>query len=390
MPNPSIRSTGKATQGGGTSFTIPKPTGAATGDWVILFVIYTPDGTGASASSVTGFGTSVTRARTGSGIEHNVVEIYAREIDGTEGSNFSVTLDNWGYYDGYAICVQDTAGVDTTSKSEWSAYVLERRLQTLTTAQANELVLACGALWYSGTFESTPSGWTSVDSDNNNEVWQRSYASAGATGTTNFDSASTYELFVSASVAMLPADSGVTGTIAMTLDALTTSISGTETITGTIAATLANLTSAISGTETIAGTVAVTLDPLTTSLTGTETITGTIAVTLDDVATQFVDDPNVTGTIAITLADITTSIAGTEEISGTIDITLDELSADITGEQLFIIEGTIAMVLDELAIYVTGERRGKARAEVIPPGPVFRGSTRRRYFRADRNAVTDP
>lgn len=391
MPDPSIRSTGKATQGGGTSFDIPKPSGAATGDWVILFVLYTADSTGTSTASVSGFGSSIQRSITGSGIEHNVIETFAREIDGSEGANFAVTLTNWGYYDGYAICVQDTAGVDgTPTEAQFSAYVLDRDIGGNTTAAANELALACGALWYSGTFESTPTGWTSVDSDSNNEVWQRTYTSAGAQSITTFDSAGTFELFVSTTVVMSPADTGVTGTIAMTLDALSTSIAGTETISGTVAATLSGVTTAVAGTETIAGAVALTLDPITASVVGTETITGTIAVTLDPITTSLYDDPNVTGTIAITLADLTTSIEGTEAIAGEITLTLDELTSALEGESVFFITGEISMTLDDLVSYVQGERRGKALAEIRTPGPQFRSTrARRRYYDASRNPVTD-
>lgn len=86
----------------------------------------------------------------------------------------------------------------------------------------------------------------------------------------------------------------VTGTIAVTLANVTSSITAVETITGSIAVTLANVTSALSATETMTGTIAVTLGNVTPSISGTVATSpvGTIAAVLDNV------QPSISGSVA--------------------------------------------------------------------------------------------
>lgn len=127
--------------------------------------------------------------------------------------------------------------------------------------------------------------------------------------------------------------SGVSGTISVTLDAFTSSISGTTTVTGTIAQTLANFTSSISGTSEIPGTIAVTLENNTSSISGSvgSDVTGTLAVTLENYSSSMSGTTTVIGTIAVTLAAFTSSISGTTTILGTISSTLEDFIPTING-----------------------------------------------------------
>lgn len=105
--------------------------------------------------------------------------------------------------------------------------------------------------------------------------------------------------------------SGVSGTIAVTLANLTSSISASRTHSGTIAVTLANQTSAISGTKTIRGTIAQTLDTFTSAIAAAKSHIGTMAVTLDTFISSITGSKSHTGTIAVTLATFVSAISGT-------------------------------------------------------------------------------
>lgn len=80
------------------------------------------------------------------------------------------------------------------------------------------------------------------------------------------------------------AGGGVSGTIAATLAAFTSSIAGTTTVTGSMAVTLGSFTSAISGTKTLVGSIAQTLSDFTSSIAGTIGKVGTLGVTLSSFA----------------------------------------------------------------------------------------------------------
>lgn len=159
------------------------------------------------------------------------------------------------------------------------------------------------------------------------------------------------------------AATAVTGTAAVTLDNVTSSVTATETITGTAAVTLdpnvpsASATETISGTSTqtladftsaaqgyqIRGTVAATLDDLTSSASGTETITGTSANTLDDATSDASVTETMSGTSAQTLDDLTSAADGTvaNPVTGTVDVALDDFTSTATGTSAAIVATTV-------------------------------------------------
>jgi hypothetical protein len=127
-------------------------------------------------------------------------------------------------------------------------------------------------------------------------------------------------------------DPGITGTVAVTLEAFTSSASGTEVFTGTSAQTLADFTSSASGTvaNPVTGTVAVTLEDFTSSASGTvgDVITGTAAVTLEDFTSSASGSLVITGTSAQTLAAFTSTATGTLIITGSAAVTLADFTCD--------------------------------------------------------------
>jgi len=165
----------------------------------------------------------------------------------------------------------------------------------------------------------------------------------------------------------------VTGTVAQTLAAFTSSASGIRTlpaITGTSAQTLAAFTSAASGTRTVpsfTGTVAATLAAFTSTASGTHTppsITGTVAVTLaafTSTASGTRTLPNITGTVAVTLAAFVSSASGTRtipNITGTSAQTLAAFTSTASGTVAGpgAIVGTVAVTLAAFTSSASGTR----------------------------------
>jgi len=109
------------------------------------------------------------------------------------------------------------------------------------------------------------------------------------------------------------ADSGVTGTLAVTEGADTMSASGTLTITGTIAATNGGDSAALAGAETFSGALAVQNANDSASLAGAETFSGTLAASAAGDAADFdgTVTANITGTMAVTNGDDTMVAVGT-------------------------------------------------------------------------------
>lgn len=168
-------------------------------------------------------------------------------------------------------------------------------------------------------------------------TWKTQFRSEATALTTGFASSAI-------AVLQLSESEGVTGTIAVTLDNATSSITGHST-SGTIAVTLANATSSIAATQTQSGTLATTLGDATSSIAASHTQSGTIAVTLADATSSIAALQTQEGTIAVTLADATSAITG-HTTSGTIAVTLDNATADFSGTVVQQFSGALATTLD--------------------------------------------
>jgi peptidoglycan hydrolase-like protein with peptidoglycan-binding domain len=152
-----------------------------------------------------------------------------------------------------------------------------------------------------------------------------------------------------------------TGTVAVTLPALTSSVTGTATppgVTGAVAATLPSLTASAAGTvlNPVTGTVAATLPALSSSLTGTHTSNdqiGTVAATLPALTAAIVGDyvpVPVTGTVEATLPALTGSVDALTGVIGSVAATLPALSVDVVG--VITITGTVAATLPALSAQI--------------------------------------
>ena len=102
--------------------------------------------------------------------------------------------------------------------------------------------------------------------------------------------------------------SGGTGTLSTTLDALTSSATGSLAISGSASVTLGTLTASATGTLAITGTAGVTLDALTSAATGVhDTISGSASITLDALTSSGTGALAISGTLSQTLAALTVS-----------------------------------------------------------------------------------
>lgn len=139
---------------------------------------------------------------------------------------------------------------------------------------------------------------------------------------------------------------GVSGTLSITLDNLTSSISGTTTIVGTMGVSLASHTSSIQGSPTNVGTIEVLLADNTSSIQGSPVNVGSIAVALE-VHTPSISGTvggGVEGTLSPTLDNNTSSIQGSPVISGTMNTSLQDVSSSMQGTTTIV--GTLAVTLD--------------------------------------------
>lgn len=133
----------------------------------------------------------------------------------------------------------------------------------------------------------------------------------------------------------------VTGTVAVTDGADTSSIAGIETFSGTIAVGETADSPSISGTETFSGTIGATEAADTSSISGTADAANTIAATEAADTSVFTGTVTITGTIGATEAADSPSISGTQTFLGTIGATEAADTPSISGSSFVSVTGTI-------------------------------------------------
>jgi hypothetical protein len=189
---PSVRSFTVAAEVSGTTLSVTKPTGVVNGDVVSILTRRSAGGSGI-AVSCTGFTVRQTAVATDA-TDYNYFDILDRTIDGSEGSSFSVNVSSSQFYSAIAIAVKDTSGIDVSAKFETVAYSLSRRLPTVTTTVDNCLLIGGYGLFFTPSPATSPSGWTQVATTTNVWGYSKVAATAGATGNTDFNDASVFEL----------------------------------------------------------------------------------------------------------------------------------------------------------------------------------------------------
>lgn len=232
----------------------------------------------------------------------------------------------------------------TTNASAWTNASLvsidERADQTFSAAAGGGLVAADGIKTTAGAVSATT--WTSAASTAQcNHMVALKPATTGVTGTvavTQADQTST----ASGTVA-----NPVTGTVAVTQAAQTSAASGTETFTATSAASQDAQTSTASGTvaNPVTGNVAVTQAAQTSTATGAESFTGTAAATQADQTSTASAVETITGTSATTQANQTSTASGVvgDAASGTLAETQDDQTSTASGTVVVVITGSAAI-----------------------------------------------
>jgi hypothetical protein len=147
------------------------------------------------------------------------------------------------------------------------------------------------------------------------------------------------------------------GTLASTLDALTSSGTGTVDVQGSTSATLDALTSAATGTVAVQGSTAATLDAATLAGTGTVDVQGVTSATLEAAtvsATGTVDSGSISGSLAVTLDAVTSSATGTVDVQGSTSATLGAVTTTASGTVSDGPSGSLSVTLDALTSTATG------------------------------------
>jgi hypothetical protein len=159
-------------------------------------------------------------------------------------------------------------------------------------------------------------------------------------------------------IALRPASTTfISGSVAVTLGALTLAASGTVQVVGSSASTLGALTSSAAGTVRVAGSLAVTLDDATLSAAGgsTSSVSGSLAATLADLTLSSSGTVRVAGSLTATLGALSSTATGTVRVAGTLAVTLDAVTSSATGTVR--VAGSLAATLAAATAVSTGTVR---------------------------------
>lgn len=169
------------------------------------------------------------------------------------------------------------------------------------------------------------------------------------------------------------------GTVAVTIDAVTCSATGTYeapggdtyngsadvavgavacaatgsmTIGGTVAATLAEVICSATGSMSISGTAAIVVGNSTCAGTGSLALSGTVSATVGSVGCSASGNLSISSTATATIDEVTCAAMGTVAISGTSAITLDPVVCAAIGN--LAVSGTVDATLDQVICAATG------------------------------------
>jgi hypothetical protein len=264
-----------------------------------------------------------------------------------------------------------------------------RNIALLAFASTNPLQLASGGKAYDKGNDTTPSmalsslpskeyvllGGMAKEGQNTNAVTddadytRRFYVQAAGTGSINMS------LYIATRIATLTGDnfdltlasnadwaaalfaleevaSGVSGSAASTLPALTQAASGTVAVAGPASSSLPALTQAASGTVAVAGAAASSLPALTQSAAGTVAVTGPAASSLPALTQAASGTVEVRGAATSTLPSLTQAAAGTAGVSGAVASSLPSLQSAAAG--VVAVQGSAASTLPSLASAASG------------------------------------
>ena len=227
---------------------------------------------------------------------------------------------------------------------------------------------ASGTVVSSGTVDISVNGWL-THNDGTPKVYQlTSYVDPQAGGSwtpalldamqVGFVNAvsSANEIRVStiwALVEYVPASAAeITGTVAATLGALTSTVAGTPTVLGSVSAPLGALTATITGTPTVPGTAACPLGALTATVAGVTFVTGSVAATLGALTVAVMGTRAAAGTVSAPLGGLTAQVSGHRDWAGAVAVDLGGLTATVAGARTIL--GSVAVTLGSLTSTVGG------------------------------------
>ena len=180
-----------------------------------------------------------------------------------------------------------------------------------------------------------------------------------------------------------PAGEGITGSVAVTLDAFTQTSAGavqvggaasqtlgtvTQAATGALivsgaaSATLGDVTQAAAGAVGIAGALSQGLGAVTLSATGeqpAQPVNGEAAMTLGAVTGTAVGSLRVSGQASGTLGSVTQAATGALRISGAVSLTIDAVTASADGALVVQTDGVLAVTLGAVCMSATSLIRNK-------------------------------
>lgn len=293
---------------------------------------------------------TATRTAAGSGINDATYNYWVVELTGSANKVEKIDV---------SFLTADTSKTDswtalsTTKTALFDAFSLGNRVNDSATQDPDS-----GANLFSIALDAGADGATVTRGDPGSPYRVISYAvdwSAGSTGATGTIDR-TLEAFTSTASGTVSA-LDVTGTIDRTLEAFTSTATGSLTVTGTISRTLEDFSITSSGKLTVTGTSDRTLEEFTSSATGKLTATGTIDRALEEftsTASGTVESDSVTGTIDRTLEAFTSGATGKLTATGTISRSLEDFTVSATGTASVNVTGTLSRTLEDFTSTGTG------------------------------------
>ncbi len=154
----------------------------------------------------------------------------------------------------------------------------------------------------------------------------------------------------------VPAQSGVSGVLSKTLDAITLSGSATVDIAGSASQTLGSVTLSSASTLDISGTLSKSLSSIALSATGAIDIVGSSTNALANITLSSTGVLDVFGTLSSSFADLTAASTGTLEIRGSLASSLADISGSGAGTND--INGILNATLGDVLLMATATNEG--------------------------------
>lgn len=153
----------------------------------------------------------------------------------------------------------------------------------------------------------------------------------------------------------LDAAGPITGTVAVTLEGVTSNASGLLSFSGSINETLENVGISSSGALTFIGSLSEVLEDIAITSTGALSFIGSLSEVLEDIAIAASGALTFTGSLSEVLEDINSAASGfVANNIGSVNVTLENLGISASGTLTF--SGTVSETLEDINIAATGQQ----------------------------------